>query len=232
MKTEASLHSHFDHDRVWDLLPYYSEAGLESRDHAAVTRHLGECLLCRRELERLDVLRRAVAVEPHEHACANAFARLNRHISEQAETPSLVARVAGLLRGVFEPVPLAAGASLLVVSAVLTASIVYFGQERPESVLNQPFQTLGTQSASRFELGRPIFRIVLADELSQADVKRWLDQHGAELIHGPTEIGVMTVRVALGNAPMAAVLDRIRADEDTLFVEPVDRVGVRPDRLR
>ena len=33
-----------------------------------------------------------------------------------------------LLCGVFEPVPLAAGASLLVISAVLTASIVYFGQ--------------------------------------------------------------------------------------------------------
>ena len=36
MKTEASLHSHFDHDRVWDMLPYYSESGLESFDHAAV----------------------------------------------------------------------------------------------------------------------------------------------------------------------------------------------------
>ena len=232
VKSESVRHSHFEHERVWHLLPYYANDHLEQAERQAVAQHLGECLVCRRELERVQVLREAVLTDAQDHACASAFARLNQQIAAQDTPRSWVMRVVDFLRGIFEPVPLAAGASLLIVSSVLTATIVMYGQAQRESVNNQPFQTLGVQSAERSQLGWPSLRIVLRDELAAGSLAAWLEQHHAELIDGPSEIGVMTVRVSLGQRSMEGLLRDIRSDADTLFVEPIDQVGVRPDRMR
>ena len=60
----------------------------------------------------------------------------------------------------------------------------------------------------------------------------WLARHDAQLIEGPSEIGVMTVKLTLGARSFETMIAQMRAESDTLFVEPLRNIGTRPDRRR
>lgn len=220
---------HPDHNRIWELLPWYLNDSLTLAEHDDVRRHLGECLVCRRELTRLECLSVAVAAPTAEHASAQAFARLSQQI--HATRPSWPQRLGAMLANVFEPVPLFAGAALLVVSSVLVGMIVLSGNSDVRYG-EQPFQTLGNQVRAPSELSHPLLRVVLRDETGDSGLDAWLERHAAELVDGPSEIGVLTVRVAMGSRTFGTVIDAIRADQETLFIEPVKLIGTRPDRRR
>ena len=120
---------------------------------------------------------------------------------------------------------------MLVVSSILVAVIVVAGDTKLVGV-EQPFQTLGHQEKLSAPLTHPMFRVVLAGEPDGVGLDDWLTRHKAELINGPSAIGVLTVKIAMGRRSFETVLDEIRADGETIFVEPVDIIGARPDRRR
>lgn len=219
------------HMRAWELLPWYVNDSLDEAERASVRLHLGECLVCTRELRRLQQLDAAVAAPISEHACAQAFARLSHQICTTDIAPSWPQRAFNVLREIFEPVPLLAGASLLVVCSVLVGTIVASGRGEVRQT-EQPFQTLGRRQSLPSELSHPLVRIVLRDDAAASGLDAWLARHSAELVNGPSAIGVLTVRVAMGARTIDALLASLRADSETLFIEPVDRVGTRPDRHR
>ena len=109
---------HPAHERVWELLPFHENGSLSAAEAREVEAHLGECLVCRREVGRLELLAEAVAVTAEEHACAQAYRRLSERIaaSGSGSAGPLGWLLAGL-RNLLEPVPLAAGAVLLVALA-------------------------------------------------------------------------------------------------------------------
>lgn len=220
---------HPGHARAWPLLPWYVNDSLAEEEHALVRAHLGECLVCRREVQRLDHLAQAVTGALGEYGCSQAYSRLAAQIHD-ARQPWYAQAWRAVTR-VLQPVPLAAGAAVLVCSAALVALIVLGGAPR-STPDGQSFQTLGRQALAPASLDRPRLRIVLRDGVSGEALSGWLQRHGAELVDGPSAIGVMTVAVALGPRPFARVVERMRADTDTVFVEPVSQVGVRPDRRR
>lgn len=224
--------THPEHDRVWDLLPWYHNGSLSADERHDVEAHLGECLVCGREMRRLECLTVAVEVPAEEHACAQAYGRLSERIfASQARTELWTRKLLTGLRGVFEPVPLFAGAAVLVVSASLVAAIVISGNVKLSNT-EQPFQTLGHKKQGSAQLSHPLFRIVLRDDLNDIDRDAWLARHDAELLDGPSAIGVLTIKVAIKARGFETVLDRMRADDDTIFVEPIDVIGTRPDRHR
>lgn len=231
MSGDKSDLMHPAHARIWELLPWYLNESLEDSESIEVRKHLGECLVCRRELDRLGRLAAAVSAPVQDHACNQAFARLSAQIHHRQSQRSLVQQLVSGLKDLFEPVPLLAGASVLVVSSVLVAGIVLSGQTEVRRG-EQPFQTLGQQLAISSEISHPLVRVVLRDGASDTDLDAWLVRHSAELVDGPSEIGVLTVRVATGARPFDTVLETIRADRETVFIEPVQLVGTRPDRHR
>lgn len=212
------------HDEAWALLPWYVNGSLGSGEQDAVRAHAGACLTCARELRRLQLLARALDVPGTDYACGQAFARLEHRLDRQRRG----GRVRAALAAVFAPVPLVAGAALLLCSSLIVASIVLSGGD-DGLPREQPFQTLGRQAGSDGRLGAPTLRVVLRDDGARAD---WLARHHAELVDGPSAIGVMTVRVALGPQRLDDVVADLRADDHTLFVEPVSLIGHRPDRQR
>lgn len=232
MKDNEHTRMHPAHERVWTLLPWYENGSLEQNETAEVEAHLGECLVCRAEIARLGTLATAVAARTEDHACAQAYRRLHARIAD-AETRragglrGLVAHV----RGLIEPVPLAAGAALLVVSSTLVSVIVLNGRDSL-SYLDQAFETLGPRQAAHAQLGAPQFRVVLREAPGDAGLDEWLARHRAALVDGPSSIGVLTVEVPLGARSFDAVLGEIRGDAETIFVEPVHVIGTRPDRVR
>lgn len=232
MRTLDHENMHPAHARVWELLPWYENRSLDAHEMREVEAHLGECLVCGRELRKLERLTAAVAVPAEDHACTEAFVRLSERINASNTTTSdWSTRLTAGLRSVFEPVPLIAGASLLVVSSVLVAVIVLNG-ETTLSEIEQPFQTLGQKESSAAPMSHPLFRVVLRNAPGDAGLDAWLVRHEADLVDGPSDIGVLTVKVATGRRSFDAVLGEIRADAETIFVEPVNIIGTRPDRLR
>jgi hypothetical protein len=217
-----------DHDTAWALLPWYANASLDGAERDRVRAHVTGCLTCTRELRRLDLLGRALTQPAGEYACGQAYARLAARLHPRR---GAVARLWGKVRSVCEPVPLVAGAALLIGSAFIAAAIVLSG-ERGTTAFDQPFQTLGRQVQPAGHLDYPELRVVLHDDTDGATRAAWLERHGAELVDGPSAIGVMTVRVPLGPDHLDAVVAALRADERTLFVEPVNVIGARPDRRR
>ena len=216
---------HPAHTQAWSLLPWYVNGSLAEGERTLVRAHLGECLVCAREQRRLEALAAAVAGPVEEQACNQAYGRLAQRIGS---VPGSAAARRPRVR--FEPLPLVAGALLLVCSSALVGGIV-LSRAPGVAEAQQPFQTLGSQGAQGSGRVEPVLRVVLQDP-SAAALQVWLDRHRAEVIDGPSAIGVLTVKVALAPRTFASMLAGIRADDATLFVEPVSMVGMRPDRLR
>lgn len=225
MKSAEHRVLHPAHTQAWSLLPWYVNGSLAEHERTVVRAHLGECLVCAREQRRLETLAAAVAGPVEEHACTQAYGRLAQRIGNvPGRAPARRPRV------LFEPLPLVAGALLLVCSSALVASIVLSRAPVVADSL-QAFQTLGSQGTQGGGRVEPVLRVVLHDSSAEA-LQGWLDRHRAEVIDGPSAIGVLTVKIALAPRTFDSMLARIRADDTTLFVEPVSAVGMRPDRMR
>lgn len=209
------------HDAAWAVLPWYANGSLSEAERARVRAHLGGCLVCTRELRRLDVLAAAVRAPVDEHACTQAYARLSPRLGAASRRPRRRLRL---------PLPLVAGGLLMLCTAGLVTGLVLDGND-PAAPSAQAFQTLGRHAGRDTRAVKPVLRVVLQDA-APAALAAWLARHDAELLDGPSAIGVLTVRVGLSAAGFDARLDALRADAATLFVEPVSNVGTRPDRQR
>lgn len=230
----AALHA-AAHAYAFELLPWYQNGSLTGEECERVRRHLGECLVCRRDLLRLSRLTAALAAPASEQASAQAYARLAARLAVD-DAPAAwwrPRRLLEALRRLGTPIPLSIGA---VAGAVLAVALIALTGGVGEASLPvsgaQRFQTLGVQPASGTQLSHPLVRIVLDDALDPSGRAAWLARHGAELVDGPSAIGVLTVRINLRRHSMTRMLDELRADPQTLFVEAIDVVGTRPDRRR
>jgi hypothetical protein len=127
--------------------------------------------------------------------------------------------------------PAIAAVATAAVCAILLGNVALI-EDQHAPTAQRSFQTLGRQESAPSELSHPTLRVVLRDELNAGGLEQWLARHDAQLVDGPSAIGVMTVKVALDRRTMDSVLTHMRADADTLFVESIDVVGNRPDRRR
>ena len=218
------------HATAWELLPWYHQDTLDHEEASTVHRHLGQCLICRQELRRLDRLEAAVNVPLHEHASQQAYARLAERLEGRAAARGWISTMLAQLRSAFAPAPLIAGTALLVLSSVLTGFIVMSGQSLAPTA-SRSFETLGQSGTNVGSPDYPVFRVVL-NERAGSDLDPWLARYRGQLLDGPTSIGVLTVRVPMGKHSFDETLAKMRKDQDTLFVEPVHLIGNRPDRRR
>ena len=220
---------HPAHDAVWELLPWYHNDGLAPAQRARVDSHLRECLVCTRELKLLRQLDMALTTPAMENASAQGFQRLTAEID--ARQNSWRQRLRHWLSVAMAPAPL-----LAAVAGVAFALLVVWNVERGSVAVSdtaeKQFQTLGRHDARTSLLSAPLLRVVLKDSVDAAARQAWLTSHDAELVDGPSDIGVMTVRVKLGARNVSHVIDAMRAETDTLFVEPLRNTGTRPDRRR
>ena len=229
MTTGKQELSHPAHAWVWDALPWYHNGGLAPAERHAVDTHLGECLVCTREVRRLKQLTVALAAPATDQSCAHAFGRLSAQI--RARENSWHGRLLGALRRRMPSAPLLTGLAAAAMCAMVVALSTTIAQ--PITLAqHKSFQTLGRQQVPAAELSHPLLRIVVRDADHVATRSQWLGRHDAMLIDGPSEIGVLTVKVGLGPRSLNEVIESMRADADTLFVEPLSQIGSRPDRRR
>ncbi len=229
MKPADNDTTHPAHASVWELLPWYHNDALDGVQRARVDGHLRECLICAHEVRRLRQLSMAIETPANEHACAQAFMRLSAQIN--AEQSSWRGRLRALLAGMLTPAPLLAGLAVAGLCAFLVVNH-YPGNEVVSAAAEKQFKTLGRQARLPSLLTQPLLRVVLKDALTESQRQDWLLRHDAEVIDGPSPIGVLTVRVILAGRSVDDVIKQMRAEADTLFVEPLRNSGTRPDRRR
>ena len=229
MKPADNDTTHTAHEAAWELLPWYHNDALNGAQRTQVNGHLRECLVCTYEVRRLRQLSTAIVAPANEQACAQAFSRLSAQINTQQG--SWRGRLRALLAGLLTPAPLVAGLAVAGLCAFLVVK-QHPGNEVVSASAEKQFKTLGRQARLPSLLAQPLLRVVLKDALTEPQRQDWLLRHDAEVIDGPSPIGVLTVRVILGGRNVHDVIKRMRAETDTLFVEALRSTGTRPDRRR
>ncbi len=195
------------HDQLRELLPWYVNGTLEGRERDAVEAHLAECDRCRIEAEELDALQEILVEGPH----------------LPADTPA---------EGADEAPPWAAAApppssgnrlrTLVMMQSLLLlvlAGLVLQG--RMQSRADADFRTLSSDPATVVsEEGH--FTVVFEDDVTELQLRRFLQGAGAEIVSGPTSVGAYRIEVRAGEAADGdpdGLLESLRSDSITRLVE-------------
>ena len=194
------------HNNVTAILPWYVNGTLTALQKRDVDAHLGNCLVCRRELAALKNLQTAMRERHEDVACENALAGLHARLDKQE------------LKWRF---PWAAAASM-----VMIVGLVFAASNRvTEGLLDfsDGFQTLGNRPHL---IENPInrsARIVFRNDVDATEIVALLDTVDASIDTGPSQRGAYTISFAgtLSSVEQRQALENLRDSGRVLFVEPV-----------
>ena len=208
-----TTHDSISHDAAIELLPWLVNDSLQGSEREAVRAHATSCIICRRELEQLEVLQKTIhAVE--DEAPVPDMRRINARIDAQLERESRGHNVLAGIRRFFESPWRAAFAAQSLALVAVAALWLQSGAGEPE------FRTLS--STESLSTGHYL-RVVFDPTLEQAAIDALLVGRGLDVAAGPSERGVFTLRFAnaADEVDRAAVAETLRNDARVLFVQPV-----------
>lgn len=201
------------HDAAMALLPWLVNESLHGSEREAVRAHATSCIICRRELEELEALRQSIQVMADE-APAPDMRRINARIDAQLERESRGHSVlTGIRRLLESPWRVAFAAQSLALVAVAALWL--------QSGTGEPgFRTL---SATESLPSGHYLRVVFDPTLDPVGIDALLAGRGLDVVAGPSERGVFTLRFAgtTGEDDRAAVTETLQSDARVLFVQPV-----------
>jgi len=214
------------HDYCWKMLPWFVTGRLSKEDSQRIERHLEACAACRAELAEQRELcmhvRRSEPVTLAPHASLQKMlARLDDEESTELgiEMPAEVA-VDVTATKQHKPVGyrwLAVAAAAQTVAIGLLLALLW--QQTSEVMTAPRFATLS--SSSVIPADGTLLRVVFKPETSADDVKALLLSLDAQVIAGPTEAGVYTLRLprSLTEEETLRTLAQVRSS--ALFAEHV-----------
>ena len=94
-----TAHEEMTHEQAIELLPWFVNESLDAGEHEAVQAHASSCVICRREIEELEVLQRSIREAPVlEEMPAVDMRRINARIDAQLERDTLPLRLLATMR--------------------------------------------------------------------------------------------------------------------------------------
>ncbi|MFT4584876.1 MAG: hypothetical protein ACI915_000939 [Gammaproteobacteria bacterium] len=201
-----------DHDRVWSNLPWFVNETLSPDEFVEAKTHLGTCLVCRREVVSLEVLRRALSTRTLEPKCETALDRLHVRLDESnARTWTF---------------PWAAAAVLVIVTGI--AGIINLNSGLVTNLgADNAYMTLGARTTQMNQTGTFSARIIFDRGVTELQLRQLLLASHVELIDGPTPRGAYTIAMpAVTNTEdLQAAVAKLRDSKQVLFVEPIVGIG-------
>lgn len=198
---------------IADLIPWYLNGTLGTRERQRVDGHVQECSTCRDELAKERRIYEEMAMEPTvEYMPAPSLKRLNAAISgsDAEHTPSRSARVRRLLPWT----GLAAASIVAAAGAVAFLTAHRWGHSRAPD-----YHTVTTPTA------RPqdeVIRAVFAPTTTLVDLQGILAETQLRISSGPTEAGVYSL-AATSRRPVSASLTLLRNHPEVRFAESTQR---------
>ncbi len=228
-------HAVGQHQKASLLLPWYLNNSLQGDEQLQVEQHLRSCLLCRRELQALRQLSKAVRqASDLEMAAETSFAGLKNKLPIQSTGITASAPFSnpaahwssGLFRqsktrSLHKAMPRFSYPYLAIAATVLMAVIplvLYF----PNAKLAADYYTLA--AAKPEALAGPQLRVVFSPALPKSQIDAVLQQIQGQVIDMPNSVGAYTVKLTHAGSPnssMEAALAFLRRQPVVVLAEPV-----------
>ncbi len=223
LSDKTKFSSETEHQKVWNLLPWYINRTLDAAEREIVHNHVKTCIACRIELNQQQLIFEKIPqLDSARQLSQVSFNQLKNRItkrpqmyvvSQQEKRIEKLPSMSGQSAGFFKHVALAASIVMFALPFMLSSSIGYhtFGNE---------YRTLA--SATTGEQSQNIIRIVFTDPLSPEKIDTILDSVSGEILSGPSENGVYEVRIGnqQSNSQMVkAAITRLKNNQEVVFAE-------------
>jgi Putative zinc-finger len=215
-----------EHESVRELLPWYANATLQPSEVLRVESHIATCGECRTELERcrrLCAATKDIDAQPWSPSPAH-FGQVLAHIDRAdriaANSTVNVTSLRGLrawIAGTPRAVQWAFGTQSVLLLVMAGALVM---AELPQ---RSSYETL-SHSEEPSTGARARVRLVLADDITGAQLRDLLQSVGGEIVHGPSQAGVYTIELGIGRtreASMVGAVELLRANPKVRLAEPI-----------
>jgi anti-sigma factor RsiW len=198
-----------EHRAVQALLPWYVNATLDDDELRCVQDHLAQCERCQADAAwqaRVRTAGPAIGEADVPADVDRAWAALSRRLGEAAPSPSRRRPPSWRRWLAARWIPLALGLQGALVALAAVWLVV--------APRDEPFHTLGAGAPAAANV-----LVVFRPAASEAEVRRALREHRAQIVGGPTVTDAYLLRVV----PLtAATLARLRADASVQRVESLE----------
>jgi hypothetical protein len=216
------------HEEANDLLSWYATGTLDATESEAVEAHVVDCTRCGAELAELRFLHVAVAEDGAEEPAfrpeliQNALAQIDREARDERSSDGVLAPLAGWFntfaaRFAWSGTPAFARYALVGQLALVVGLAAVLVLRQP---VEQEYGTLSGGAPQTDQIVR--YSLVFAPEVREGDLRLLLQEVEAELVAGPSSLGVYTIGVR-AEVDQETVLARLRDSELIAFVEPVPK---------
>jgi len=214
------------HQKAWEILPWYVNGTLEGHEQEFVARHILRCQSCADEVTRCQSIATAVrsakeaAWTPSPEHLARLMERVDR-ASTSAAPEHWRIRVREWIEKIrlhFQETP----SSFRWALAAQTAAIVLPTAAIMWQTSVAPYRTL-SDAGSGPEPGRVHLQVVFADDITEREIRTLLSSLGATIVAGPTPMAVYIVALVgddrEGPARTRETLTVLRAHPKVRFAE-------------
>jgi hypothetical protein len=199
------------HESALQLLPWLVNGSLSGNEASAAREHALNCVICRRELESLELFQDQFSLASETvSAPAPDMRNINRRIDELIEQQNswqdAFVRVQEFARSPWRLAFVAQSIALLVLAGMILVP------NPPEA----EFTTLSNPTAAA-----PVdfVRVVFSPDLDELALSELLNEYGLTVISGPTERGVYTL--SSDALDREQLVESLQSRTEVLFAQPV-----------
>ena len=191
------------HKDIVELIPWYTNGTLGAGDRARIEKHMNECLPCRAALREEQRLRRLIrAQDDVPLTAAHGISSLLRKIDAKRRPPP----------------PFRSQSTVMLGAAVCAAVFaIWFLVTGPTSDVDNTSASYSTLTDSSTSEGNRI-DIVFADSTREDEIRQIIEDIGAELVDGPSDLGRYTIVVdSAGDELLTQLIERLSEDPRVVF---------------
>lgn len=210
-----------EHQKVWNLLPWYINHSLDPVEQDIVRKHVETCITCRIELnQQQQLFEKIQETDLLQQVSQASFAQLKKRMEDQSR-PSILAglRRPGLhshqFPGFVKYTAWAAGLLLLAMPFLFNHPMNGPDLKGEYRTLASPFE--GEQKSN-------VVRIVFADQHSPEQIETILNNVSGHIVKGPSKNSIYEVQIGNQQTDSQVVKEAIsylRQNSLIVFVEPV-----------
>lgn len=222
--TNIKVTSKNEHQKVWNLLPWYINHSLDPVEQDIVRKHVETCITCRIELNQQQRLFGKIQqIDLLQQVSQVSFARLKKRMEDQSKPSTLAEHIKPERKpklpyqflDFVKYTAWAAGLLLLAMPFLLNHPMNEPGLKGEYRTLASPIE--GEQKSN-------VVRIVFADQLNPKQIEAILNGVSGHVVKGPSQNGIYEVRI--GNQPANSqkvndAISYLRQNSLVVFAEPV-----------
>ena len=210
LSSNITVSSNSEHQKVWDLLPWYVNHSLDPAEQDIVNKHVKTCITCRIELnQQQQVLAKIQQTDLLQQVSQVSFAQLKRKIEEQPKFYTLTKHNEPKKEPkLFSHQFLSFLKYTALAASLLLLALPFMSDSRmDQSELTGDYRTLANSIAGEQRSNR--IHIVFADPSNPEQIETILGNVSGHIVKGPSQHGVYEVQIGNQQTDSQEVKDAI-----------------------